>query len=122
MGTSRKPTREELVADIRNAFSVMRLSDRSGAGRLYDELHPGSDDEGERNAFVEAFKKQLRRPTTSIATLERHLSDIQKFEEFKKSELHYVKPLKSSDLPHALIDDIKDISGQILKEIRSRQK
>lgn len=122
MGTFRKPGREELVADIRLAFSVMGFSERSGAGRLYDELNPGSDDEGERRAFVEAFRKQLQRTTTSVSTLQKHLSDIQKFAEFKKSDLHYLKPLKSSDLPQVLIEEINEISGDILKEIRSRQK
>lgn len=122
MGTPTTPDRDELIADIKSAFEAMGLSERRGAARLYEELNPGSEDDKEQEAFVERFRKQVRRPTTSIETLQRYLSLIQSFEEFRKSDLHYLKPEKCIDLSDELTRELRAISKEVLAKVKSRHK
>ncbi|MCC2638440.1 MAG: hypothetical protein K0Q68_2159 [Moraxellaceae bacterium] len=122
MGTSPQPTSEALKAAIEKAFTVMGLSQRQGAYLLFDVLHPGSEDDLEAGRFADAFKKQMARPTTSPETLERYLVALQGLDEFKRADLHYLRPARSEHIPDELRRELQILSKEVHALVKARRK
>jgi hypothetical protein len=122
MGTADKTTHQAVTGEIRRAFSAMGLTQSQGALRLYDVLHPESDDEDDAKRFAEAFKKQMTRDSTSLEVLERYLAALQELPEFRKAGMHYLRPIKNEHLPDELSKELKDISREIRSLVKSPSK
>lgn len=122
MGTLNDSTHAALVADIGLAFKAMGLTQREGAYRLYDVLHPESDDEDEAKRFAEAFKKQMARPSTSIDTLQKYLIALQELPEFRKAGMHYLRPIPNEHISEELTRELEKVSREIHALVKSRRK
>jgi len=55
---------KDLQHEIKTLLAEMRWTQVEAARTVHCEINESEDDEGEINRYVEAFKKQLNRPTT----------------------------------------------------------
>lgn len=120
METEDRTTRLAVIGEIKRAFSMMGLTQNQGALRLYDVLHPESDDEDDARKFVHAFKKQMSRDSTSLEVLERYLAALQEFREFRRAGMHHLRPLPNEHLPEELSKELKKVSREIHDLVKSR--
>jgi len=96
------------------SWSLPRLS-----RELYVQLHPDddNDDENAMARFEASLKKQLSRPTTSAATLQRYLDIMIQDRLFKQENMVYPKPSTTSELDEEIIKGLTSISKKILKNL-----
>jgi hypothetical protein len=76
-----------------------------------------NDDSVAMQKFGAALKKQLNRPTTSAATLQRYLDILIQDPLFKKENMVYAKPMPTTFIDEYLANGLSSISKKILKKL-----
>lgn len=119
LGTNRKMDTPELQKKIKELAKKYSWSQEQLSRELYVQLHPDdeNDDSLAMQRFGAALKKQLNRPTTSVATLQRYLDILIQDPLFEKENMVYTKPVSTTLIDECLANGISSISKKILKNL-----
>jgi len=122
MGT-KKENSQKHIDKLKEMLQKLGWTQRQFADHYFENVINLNDAEWdeEANTFYEKLKKNLQRPSTSVATIQGYIEYLEKIDDFRKVGGIRTHCVSDDLLSSKMLEELKDISKCVTDRVRKNE-